>query len=523
MKLVGKINIEVWDGDPNDPNSKLKQEVEEYNDVHPDMDNAWDSAFYHRAWIDENWSNGREYTNPNTGNWGRFADEPTQFSIRLGFHNDKEKLSKNLAAGKTNTNLKKLGDYAGIDKAGYLYFFRYGLTTSAGIRPAAERLKLSDIARKDVDSLGALWYAHIALPIAEGSEFEYFNKHTFSKQYDPTGENFTIKNIGLYGCYVEDDYTNGDYPSRYITSNIKDSSIGITFHEFNTPIEVTSTDYIKVNYEVTVITTLQLDAPKRSTILTKDGKEIGAYRFPVLLGFNAMKESDSQTHFRCWFDDSHPIVHRPLNNDYNNKKLLHLCGISAVYSEYSLYLVTNWDSKDIYLGNLGIKDNPEFIESVNEGKHAEELWGHLASKIFSKEAPKESTELHPIIGYYDRYAGIGNNGSNSSNRLTNTYMGNVSLRNKLKNGESLQHNAVLNLPAKDDSNINKSYRGLVELPFSYFSSNNNSGNIAYLTVFEEPLEKTKFDELKIVKDITFFSNKWENPFNKDLSKSEEQE
>ena len=528
MKLVGKINIEVWDGDPNDPNSKLKQEVEEYNDVHPDMDNAWDPAFYHRAWIDENWENGYRHTNPITGNQGDFIDEPTYFSIRFGFHNDLEKLSENLVSRASNTNLKYFDSSSykqvGIDKKGYLYCSD-GATNkkvNSYIRPTQERLKISEKSRKALDSIKSLYYLHVAVPIEEGSQYEYVNRASFNYQYSPTGEDFTIKNIGLYACYDRNDYPNGDYPSRYITSNVKDSSIGITFHKFSEEIPVKSTDYIKFSYVIDFITVVDIDRPSEFYIKNKEGKDVRAIRFPVLLGFrDSSNDGTIKDYLKCWYDNTIPIQWRHIDELQYSNYFRKFCGIVPNHSGYFQQLTTTWNNKTG--SRLKINDNEDYLKEVEYMRSFSDNWDAVSSRVFSDSGTIGVQMLYPIVGHADYYAGIndGNVGSDVRNRMSSTA---TSLKNKIVKGFDNKVTSTIHLKAVDDPYINYSFKGLVEIPFvtSYYGGKDR-GYIAYLTVFEEPLEKTKFDELKVSKDVTFFNNKWGNPFNKDLSKSEEQE
>lgn len=530
MKLVGKINIEVWDGDPNDPNSKLKQEVEEYNDVHPDMDNAWDTAFYHRAWIDENWQNWKMYTNPITGNRGYFAPEPEYFSIRMGFHNDLEKLSENLVSCASNTNLKYFDSahykQVGIDKKGYLYCSddTTNIKINSYIRPTQERLKISEKSRKALDSIKSLYYLHVAVPIEEGSQYEYINRVSFSYQYSPTGEDFTIKNIGLYACYIDNDSTNvqGDSPSRYITSNVKDSSIGITFHKFAEEIQVKSTDYIKFSYVIDFVTVIDIDPPTEYTIKNKEGRDIRAIRFPVLLGFrDSLRDASLKDSLKCWYDDSIPIQWIYIQAISRTNYFSKYCGVTPNHIGFFQQLTTTWGNN--LRSNLKIEDNEEFLEDVKYMGSFNDNWEAISSKLFSNNGTDGVNSLYPIIGFGTYYGGI-NEGQASSSTQNLMYNIATTLKNKIAKGFDNNVTSTIHLKAIDSNYINHAFKGLVEIPFiTYYSGEPDIGYIAYLTVFEEPLEKTKFDELKVSKDVTFFNNKWGNPFNKELSKSEEQE
>lgn len=530
MKLVGKINIEVWDGDPNDPNSKLKQEVEEYNDVHPDMDSAWDTAFYHRAWIDENWQNEYMYTNPITGNRGYFKPEPEYYSIRLGFHDDKEKLSENIASCASNTNLKYFDSSSykqvGIDEKGYLYCSDGATNTGINsyIGPTQERLKISEKSRKALDSIKSLYYLHVAVPIEEGSQYEYINRVSFSYQYSPTGEDFTIKNIGLYACYTDNDSTSveGDSPSRYITSNIKDSSIGITFHKFLEEIPVKSTDYIKFSYVIDFITVVDIDPPSELLIKNKEGKDVRAIRFPVLLGFRDRSSDETlKDYLKCWYDDSTPIQWRHIQEISRSRYFSKYCGVTPNHTGFFQQLTITWGNN--LRSRLKIEGNEEFLEDVKYMGSFNDNWEAISSKLFLNSGTDGVSSLYPIIGYDTYYGGI-NEGDVSSNTQNLIYNNATTLKNKIVKGYDNNVTSTIHLKAVDDRYINHSFKGLVEIPFiTSYGSTADKGYIAYLTVFEEPLEKTKFDELKVSKDATFFNNKWGNPFNKDLSKSEEQE
>lgn len=530
MKLVGKINIEVWDGDPNDPNSKLKQEVEEYNDVHPDMDNAWDTAFYHRAWIDENWQNGHMHTNPITGNRGVFRPEPRYYSIRLGFHDDKEKLSENIASCASNTNLKYFDSSSykqvGIDEKGYLYCSDGATNTriDSYIGPTQERLKISEKSRKALDSIKSLYYLHVAVPIEEGSQYEYINRVSFNYQYSPTGEDFIIKNIGLYACYEDNDSTSvqGDSPSYYVTSNVKDSSIGITFHKFLEEIPVKSTDYIKFSYVIDFITVADIDPPSELFIKNKEGKDVRAIRFPVLLGFrDDRNDGVLKDYFKCWYDSATPIQWRHIKEIHRSGYFSKFCGVIPNHTGFFQQLTTTW--RNDLRSNLKIEDNEEFLEDVKYMGSFSDNWDAIASKVFTGSVNEGISSLSPIVGYDTYYGGLNEAGASSytQNLIDNNA---TTLKNKIVKGNDNNVTSTINLKAIDDKYINHAFKGLVEIPFiTQYLGKSDRGYIAYLTVFEEPLEKTKFDELKVSKDVTFFNNKWGNPFNKDLSKSEEQE
>ena len=486
-ELVGKICLEVWEGAPDSPGSQLKTKVVEYNTVHPE-------ALLDGSWTGDNWVYGAT-THPITGKTMYSSFDHLELCLGLTDDpNDVLKFGSGCGNGNDNGNHNQ-SRYSG--KVAEMVYCKYN--------PAAETLwawgdadlkyELSEKNKKYTEQLivnSSTPYQGYLVPMLNRS-FGFCGRLRFTKRFNPFGVDFTIKNIGIYG--------RGHYKgSDYCTFYGKGGGTGFTFHKFEKPLDILKTDYIKLSYHITVKEVTDVIPPTVFRFKDKYGEQQRAIRIPMgsANGYNNLVNSVFKSKMGADKEeaDKEGQVYAMPRNAISTKDILgSLYGMRSLGGGHFLTVMNNKtdnsSSNGLFHHTKGFVPSSvpkELLEEYSEGVRPnrsyidfirDKLFGETVGEIDDAAVVENFSNL-PIIlvsNYHYHVGALSTTIDTSGNYRP--YKTPVKI--------SLKLNAV------DNGDVNRPIKALASDPFTHLTFD-AYGGIIYLTIFETPQEKTKFDE-----------------------------
>lgn len=495
MKLVGKINIKVWDGDPNEPNSKLKQEVEEYNNIHPDFASLWDKESYVEELLNVNDRN--QHTHPLSGKKGKvlFPGEygwGVYLDCRIGLGNDTDLLLQKHVAGGSKEVTKELSG-SGINYAGYceslemINLYKSSWYGNSWIEPGDyDSNDFSELYRNLMANLVETKTNSVLLPLPDNYPIKLFTKSGIETTLNPTGLTGSMKSISIVIC--------GEYSSKesYISPLKKDTPKPLTLHKFSSPISFKETDYISISYDITFITEFRVEGIKEVTIMDKEGNPVKGVRFPAIFGLRGTSKSTKLQ----WVDPEAPKVPCSVRDPWRS----YTPRINNMFSGATFTPPVTLTIAGKPLETISYSHCKSAFGSIAETAVYEEYDNMLLHEFINKRYinnPLKESELLPLVNrstgnFYDYIRKVSNHAEYENRQK-------VSLKFKIAEPPRI----TVKLPAVDSSEMNIPYYLISETICGtthdryIISDGDGSAEVVYFTLFETPLIKTKYDEIAL--------------------------